>query len=46
MKEYKSPEVAILKLTANDVLMTSGDIPPEIDLSENPHASPSVSLFG
>ena len=46
MKEYKNPEAEILKLTANDVLMTSGDIPPEIDPLENPHASPSVSLFG
>ena len=46
MKEYKNPEVTILNLTANDVLMTSGDIAPKIDSLENPNASPSVSLLG
>ena len=46
MKEYKNPEIEILKLVSNDVLMNSGYIPPEIDPSEHPDRTPSVSLFG
>lgn len=46
MKEYKNPELTILELTTNDVLMTSGNVAPEIDPMEHPDDSPAVSLFG
>ena len=43
MKEYRNPEMNIVKLVANDVLNSSVDAP-VIDPS-NPNGTPGVSLF-
>ena len=45
MKEYKNPSLEIQKLTAEDVLNTSGDpIMPEIDFGEFGNDTPPESL--
>lgn len=48
MKEYKNPQVEILKLTACDLLMSSGESvasAPDIDPLDQPNGTPPVSLF-
>ncbi len=46
MKEYKNPSLEIQKLTADDVLNTSGNVVnPEIDFGEFGNDTPPESLL-
>ena len=45
MKQYKNPEIEILKLMTSDLLMASGEVPPEVDSLEQPNGTPVVPLF-
>ena len=47
MKEYKNPEIEMVKLATNDLLMTSNESAqaPFVDPIEQPNGTPSVPLF-